>query len=127
MFGIENDLGFFSDEWKKFFLLITFFHWWTIWFVLGRSFTETTFLLTVSRCCQYLLISIVPGFFEPLCHALIAALVYIALFFLLDSLVLKTLMRRYKSSFKWDKYDAISIFIAHSIYVSIYLIFPVTS
>ena len=130
MFGIEDQVtGLFAQEWKKFFLLISFFHWWTIWFVLGRNFTETMFLLSISRISQYLLFVTMPGLFseETFFGAMpigVWIVSYISIVFLLDLIVLKALMRRYKSSFKWNKYDAYSVFFAHSMYVGIYLIFP---
>ena len=133
MFGIEDQVnGLFAQEWKKFFLLISFFHWWTIWFVLGRNFTETTFLLSISRISQYLLFVTIPGLFSeeiffsamPLGVAIVG---YICVVSLLDLIVLKALMRRYRPGFKWNKYDAVSILFAHCMYVGVYLIFPASS
>jgi hypothetical protein len=107
---------------------ILFFHWWTIWFVLGRNFSTTTLMLLVSRGITFgalylVLVSGVVGHAvaaQPeysLLENMMASLLMLILFWVSDIALLKLVMRRARNGFSWKRHDMISLGVANCIYV----------
>ncbi len=108
---------------------VLFFHWWTIWFVLGRNFSTTTLMLLVSRALTFgglwvVLVSGAVGVADTSAAEygmganIIAIATLFTLFYLSDVLVLKIVMRRVRSGFSWKRHDLISFAVANSIYIA---------
>jgi hypothetical protein len=107
---------------------VLFFHWWTIWFVLGRNFGTTTLLLLVSRVLTLgalwlVLASGAVGRGAEVAtefgasERITAALILLALFYCSDILMLKVVMRRVRNGFTWKRHDLISFAVANCVYL----------
>jgi hypothetical protein len=107
---------------------VLFFHWWTIWFVLGRNFSTTTLMLLVSRVLTSgaLWVVLVSGAVGSGAEAasefsasenITAALMLLALFYYSDILMLKVVMRRVRNGFTWKRHDLISFAVANCVYL----------
>lgn len=107
---------------------ILFFHWWTIWFVLGRNFGTTSLMLLVSRALTFGALHLVL-FSGVVGHAVatqptyslfentMAALLMLILFWVSDIALLKLVMRRARNGFSWKRHDMISFAVANSVYI----------
>jgi hypothetical protein len=108
---------------------VLFFHWWTIWFVLGRNFGTTTLMLLVSRVLTIgaLWVVLASGAVGSGAEAarefsasenITAALMLLALFYYSDILTLKVIMRRVRNGFTWKRHDLISFAVANCVYLA---------
>jgi hypothetical protein len=108
---------------------VLFFHWWTIWFVLGRNFSTTTLMLLVSRVLTIgaLWVVLASGAVGSGAEAarefsasenITAALMLLALFYYSDILTLKVIMRRVRNGFTWKRHDLISFAVANCVYLA---------
>jgi hypothetical protein len=108
---------------------VLFFHWWTIWFVLGRNFSTTTLMLLVSRVLTSgaLWVVLASGAVGSGAEAarefsasenITAALMLLALFYYSDILTLKVIMRRVRNGFTWKRHDLISFAVANCVYLA---------
>ena len=107
---------------------VMFFHWWTIWFVLGRNFGTTTLMLLASRALTLgvlwlVLASGAVGSGTEVAteftasESITAALMLLALFYCSDILMLKVVMRRVRDGFTWRRHDLISFAVANCVYL----------
>ena len=107
---------------------VLFFHWWTIWFVLGRNFGTTTLMLLASRALTLgalwlVLASGAVGSGAEVAtefsasESITAALILLTLFYCSDILMLKVVMRRVRNGFTWKRHDLISFAVANCVYL----------
>ena len=107
---------------------VLFFHWWTIWFVLGRNFGTTTLMLLASRALALgalwlVLASGAVGSAAEVAtefsasESITAALILLVLFYCSDVLMLKVVMRRVRNGFTWKRHDLISFAVANCVYL----------
>jgi hypothetical protein len=107
---------------------VLFFHWWTIWFVLGRNFSTTTIMLLMSRVLTIgaLWVVLASGAVGSGAETasefsasenITAAMLLFALFYNSDILILKVVMRRVRNGFTWKRHDIISFAVANCVYI----------
>lgn len=93
--------------------------WWAVWFTLGRNFTTTSLFVLIANGASLLAATVLvfsgvlgdaalgwrPPAWPP---ALVAALAALLLDVAVEGLVLRTLMRRLRGGWSWNRYDLLT-------------------